>query len=466
MTIQPVRSPEEALADPLFLADGCVVEVEDPELGPIRMAGVPYRLDASPGRIRAGAPQVGAHTAEVRAEAARLRVAPRAAALPAKGRLAAPLEGVTVLDLGLAIAGPFGTQLLSDLGATVIKVNALHDVYWHSNHIAYGANRGKKSIALNLKDPRALAVLRELVARADVVQHNMRYEAAERLGIDYASLRALNPRLVYCHTRGFETGPRENLPGNDQTGGCLAGVQYEDGGMAGGGKPLWSFTSLGDTGNGFLSAIAIVQALAHRDRTGEGQFCTTSIVNAQLLVASTVVARPDGTCFERPRVDALQTGFSPAHRLYECADGWLCVVAAEDAHAQTLRRVLGVTRDEQLEARFRARSAAEWFAALDAAGVPVEIEDPEFALRLHDDPEAQKRRHTVSYQHPFVGRLDQIGLVYSLSETPGRIQGPPLVVGQHTRELMRELGYTDAQVDEAVAAKWAGEWKPASVSAQ
>jgi crotonobetainyl-CoA:carnitine CoA-transferase CaiB-like acyl-CoA transferase len=460
MTIQAVRSPEEALADPLFLADGCVAEVEDPELGPIRMAGVPYRLDTSPGHIRRGAPRAGEHTAQVRAEAARLRTAPRAAPPAPKGRLGAPLEGITVLDLGLAIAGPYGTQLLSDLGATVIKINALHDVYWHSNHIAYSANRGKKSIALNLKDARAMAVLHELVARADVVQHNMRYEAAERLGIDWASLRKRNPRLVYCHTRGFETGPREGLPGNDQTGGCLAGVQYEDGGMARGGKPLWSFTSLGDTGNGFLSAIAIVQALAHRDRTGEGQFCTTSIVNAQLLVSSTAIVRPDGTGFERPRLDGLQTGFSALHRLYECADGWLCVVATEKAHAQALRRILGVTRDEQLEERFRTKSATEWFSALDAAGVPVEIEDAEFAIRLHDDPEAQKRRHTVSYQHPFVGKLDQIGLLYSLSETPGRIQGPPLVVGQHTRELMRELGYTDAQVDEAVAAKWAGEWKP------
>jgi crotonobetainyl-CoA:carnitine CoA-transferase CaiB-like acyl-CoA transferase len=463
MTIQPVRSPEEALADPLFLADGCVAEVEDDALGRIRIVGVPYRLDTSPGRIRAGAPRAGAHTAEVKAEAARLREAPPAPPPPpaAAGRLGAPLEGVTVLDLGLAIAGPYGTQLLADLGATVIKINALHDVYWHSNHIAYTANRGKKSIALNLKDPRAMAVLRELVARADVVQHNMRYDAAERLGVDWESLRRLNPRLVYCHTRGFETGPRERLPGNDQTGGCLAGVQYEDGGMARGGRPLWSFTSLGDTGNGFLSAIAIVQALAHRDRTGEGQFCTTSIVNAQLLVSSTAVARPDGTGFERPRVDAMQTGFSPRHRLYECAEGWLCVAAESDTQAGALRRVLGAARDEELEARFRTKSAAAWFAALDAAGVPVEIEDPEFALRLHDDAESQKRRLTVSYRHPFVGRLDQVGLIFGLSDTPGRIQGPPLVVGQHTRELLRELGYSDAQVDAAVSEKWAGEWKPA-----
>jgi crotonobetainyl-CoA:carnitine CoA-transferase CaiB-like acyl-CoA transferase len=164
----------------------------------------------------------------------------------------------------------------------------------------------------------------------------------------------------------------------------------------------------------------------------------------------------------------MQYGFSALHRLYEAADGWLCVVASEDAQAGALCRVLGVQRSaddavlsRQLEARFRTRSAADCLAALDAAGVPVEICDAEFALRLHDDAESAKRRLTVSYQHPFVGRLDQIGLVYGLSETPGRIQGPPLVVGQHTRELMHELGYDDAQVDEAVAEKWAGEWRPA-----
>jgi crotonobetainyl-CoA:carnitine CoA-transferase CaiB-like acyl-CoA transferase len=468
MTIQPVRSPEEALADPLFLADGCVVEIDDPELGPIRMAGVPYQLDASPGRIRSAAPRAGQHTAEVRAEAARLRAAPAPA--PGTGRpLAHPLAGITVLDLGLAIAGPYGTQLLSDLGATVIKVNALHDGYWHSNHIAYTANRGKQSIALDLKHPKGMQVLRELVARADVVQHNMRYEAAERLGVDDLHLRELNPRLIYCHTRGFETGPRELLPGNDQTGACLAGVQWEDGAVGRGGKPLWSLTSLGDTGNGFLSAIAILQALAHRDRTGEGQYCTTSIVNAQLLVSSTAVARPDGTGFERPRIDAMQYGFSALHRLYECADGWLCVVAIVPAHAQALCRALGVERADdddvlaaRLAERFRTRSASAWFAALDAAGVPVEVCDPGFALRLHDHPESHKRGYSVTYEHPFVGRLDQAGLLVSLSDTPGVVQGPPVIVGQHTRTLMRELGYSDAQIDAAITERWAAEWVPGS----
>ena len=492
MTIQAVRPPEEALCDPLFLADGCVVEIDDPELGRVRQVGTTYRLHANPAAIRRPAPRSGEHTEQVRAEAAHVDAAAHAhgaiapvARGPVEGGaqpgepLAAPLAGITVLDLGLAIAGPYGTQILSDLGANVIKINALYDTYWHSNHIAYMANHGKRSIALNLKDPRAMKVLLDLVARADVVQHNMRYDAAERLGIDYESLKKLNPRLVYCHTRGFETGPRSELPGNDQTGGCLAGVQYEDGGMGRGGKPLWSFCSLGDTGNGFLSAIAIIQALYHRERTGEGQFCDTSIVNAQLLNTSYALARPDGSGFERPRVDAEQLGFSATNRLYETADGWLCVVAATEEHWDRLCVAIGMpalaadarfvseaaraANDAALSAllasKFREAAATDWFARLDAAAVPCEICDPGFALGLHDDPEFRRRGWVVSHQHPFVGRLDQIGVAFDFSETPARVQGPPLIVGQHSRELLAELGYANAEIDE-LCADCVLEWRP------
>ena len=480
MTLQRVRSPEEALVDPLLLADGCVAEVADPELGPIRHVGIAYQLDSSPGRIRGPAPSPGQHTAEVKAEAAAARGAVAQHAPRATRALRAPLEGIRVLDLGLAIAGPFGTQLLSDLGADVIKINALHDTYWHSNHIAYMANHGKRSLALNLKEPRAMKILRELVATADVVQHNMRYKAALKLGVDYESLRQLNPKLVYCHTRGHERGPREALPGNDQTGGCLAGVQFEDGGMARGGKPLWSLTSLGDTGNGFLSAIAILQALYHRDRTGEGQMCTTAIVNAQLLNCSNAVAHPDGRGLERPHTDAMQLGFSAGYRLYETADGWLCLVIAREEHWAALCRALDredLARDRRfataaerarhdealgriLEESFAKRAAREWFADLDRAGVPCEISSPDFALGMHDDPEMIARGWVASYRHPFVGRLDQTGLFFDLSDTPGRVQGPPLVVGQHSREILAELGYSKPQIDECCREGFVGEWTP------
>lgn len=478
VTMQEIRTPEEAFSDPLLLADGCVAKVDDPEWGSVSQVGIAYRLDTSPGVISGPAPSFGEHTVAVKMEAAALHgrhVAQAPASVSSTG--GGPLAGVRVLDLGLAVAGPFGTQLLSDLGAEVIKINALHDTYWHANHIAYACNRGKRSIALNLKDPRAMEILHKLVSNADVVQHNMRYDAAERLGVDYASLKKLNPRLIYCHTRGFERkGPRALLPGNEQTGIALAGVQYEDGGMARGGKPMWTLTSFGDMGNGFLSAVAIAQALYHRARTGVGQMCDTSIINACLLNTSYAVAFPDGRGVERPRIDAMQFGFNALCRLYETAEGWLCLVAPEEKHWQALCAALpaltGDVRfstaagraehDDELAAAlatsFSARSGADWFAALDAVGVPSEISSPNFSLGLHDDPELKRRGWVASFQHPLVGRLDQVGLCVDFSATPGRVQHRPFVVGEHSIEILRELGYSDQAIAQARAEGYIGVW--------
>ncbi len=454
MTMQAIRSTEESLADPLFLKDGCVAEVQDPELGTIRQLGQVYKMSACPSEI--GAPPVapGENTEEIRAEAqaAKSAAAPEAGT----GQMKKPLEGVKVLDLGMAIAGPFGCQILSDLGAEVIKINGLYDMFWHQVHIAYMSNRGKKSLTLNVKDPRSMKILLDLVKDADVVHHNMRYDAARRLKIDYESLKAINPTLIYCHTRGFETGERESLPGNDQTGACLTGVQWEDGGMYRGGKPMWSLTSMGDTGNGFLSAVAVMQALYHRDKTGEGQFVDTSIVNAGLLNTSYAVARPDGSGFDRPKLDGEQLGFDAGHRLYETAEGWICVVCASDDHVRALASTAGVdvdlTDDAALAAAlteaFKSKSADDWFAALDAAGVPVEIVTSEFGRQIHDNKLFQERGWVVSYQHPHVGKLDQVGMNFDLSETPGAPGERPLIVGEHTKEILASMGYSEEQMDE------------------
>ena len=205
----------------------------NPEHGTLRQVGIVYGLSETPGRVQGPVPAVGADTDALRATTAvRERVDPSA---PATHDTRPPLDGIVVLDLGFAVAGPFGTQVLADLGATVIKVNAARDPWWHANHIAYGANRGKRSIGIDLKNPDGLAVLHRLVDRADVVHSNMRRDALRRLRCDEASLRAVNPDIVYCHTRGFDRGPRCDSPGNDQTGCSLAGVTYEDGGCHDGG---------------------------------------------------------------------------------------------------------------------------------------------------------------------------------------------------------------------------------------
>ncbi|WP_436776535.1 CoA transferase [Yinghuangia sp. YIM S09857] len=482
--LQEVRPPAQALADPWWRKDGCVVELDDPAEGPIRMVGRTFSTGPDTGFPQAAAPSGTVDAAEIGWDA------PRPPGTEPKPVPASPLAGVRVLDLGVAIAGPYGCQVLGDLGADVVKVNALHDGYWQSTHVAMTANRNKRSLAVNLKDPRGLAVLHRLVAEADVVQHNMRYDAAVRLGVDEATLRAIKPDLVYCHTRGFEQdGPRVGLPGNDQTGAALAGVEWEDGGVDDGGRPIWSRVNFGDTGNGFLSAIGIMQALAHRARTGEGARVDTSIVYAQLLAASGTFLRGDGTEPGRPRLDAGQFGLQALYRLYRCRDDrWLCLAAVTDAHWTALTAVLGDGGDEAtavrglagdprfsdaasreandaelaklLEEFFATADAEDWAARLDAAGVPAEVSSETFSLGVFDDPEMTDRRWVAKFEHPYVGSFESIGLGIDFSETPGVLWGPPPVVGEHTPEVLREFGFTAEEITELTDAAVLRTWRP------
>ncbi len=472
--VQPVRSPEEALLDPSLLADGCVIEVDDAEHGRIRQVGRVLELSKCPTDPPRPAVAAGADTDEVVAEADAIPT-PQPRPAPTTPAPAHALAGIKVLDLGLAVAGPWGTQMLAELGADVVKVNNMaFDRYWMSNHIAMTCNRSKRSIAINLKDPEGKAILDRLVAEADVVQHNMRYDAAERLGVDFESLRALNPRLIYCHTRGFEHGDRRYLPGNDQTGAALAGTTWLDGGLDDDGHPIWSVTSLGDTGNGFLSAIGIIQALYHRDRTGEGQFLDTSIIYAQLLNASTAWVTPDGSVRgDRHALDAGCLGSSALYRLYRCADGrWLALGAYARRQFSALCSVIGrddldtddrfapagnrSARDAEmwslLEDVFATRPAREWLVALDAARVPAEVADPDFVMSMFDDPEFVEKGWVAHAEHPVLGRVDGFGNLVDLSETPGRVRGAALIPGQDSSEILAELGYDDEQIAKLIAA--------------
>lgn len=466
VALQPVRSPEEALADPELLASGVALTVPVEGLGDVRQVGFGYRLAGRPAPPPAAPPAIDRDGDAVREEAARCARPSPASARSAGATGAPPLAGITVLDLGLAVAGPWGTQLLSDLGAEVIKVNRLYDQFWHGTHLAMACNRGKRSVAIDLKDPEGLAALHRLVEIADVVHHNMRPEAAVRLGVDYESLRSRNPGLVYCQTTGFDPS-RNHLPGNDQTGSALAGPAYEDGGCASGGRPIWSLTSLGDIGNGFLSAIAVVQALFDRQRTGVGQFVETSILDAQLLNASYAWLAGDGRFAERPRLDAQQLGTSAFRRLYETAQGWICLAAdSGDAWCRCLA-VLGCVDlandpiiatpagrlrhapriSEAIAASLRGASAVEWSTRLDAADVPNEVCSESFALNLFDDMDLRRNRFVTGYDHPVVGHLEQLGVLFDFSDTPAVIAGPPLVVGDNTRAILGRVGYTDDELD-------------------
>jgi crotonobetainyl-CoA:carnitine CoA-transferase CaiB-like acyl-CoA transferase len=459
--VAPVRSPGEALADKSFLADGCVVEVDDPEVGPILHVGSVLEFSDTPGGVTGPTARPGTHTAEVLEEAQ----ASAATGLPARtahGTLAHPLQGVAVLDLGLGVAGPFTGRALADLGADVIKVHALHDTFWAGTHMGLGTNRGKRSIALNLKDERARAALDRLIERADVLTTNWRPGAAARLGLDYETLHQRFPRLVYCNTRGYEKGRRSDLPGTDQTAAALAGVEWEDGACEAGNPPLWSRSGMGDTGNALLAAIAITAALYHRERTGRGQAVSTSIVNAQLLHTSYAWIHADGSPGDWQHVDGGQYGLSPFHRLFRCGDDrWLFIAADGPDHRAQLVAALGQkvealddapAMSATLERVLRERPAGEWYEVLDAAGVPVEIVDENFCRALFDDPEARSDQLVAETRAGGVGRFEDPGLLVNLSGTPGVVPRGPCLCGEHTREILLECGYDPAQIDELVSA--------------
>lgn len=460
--VASVRSPADALADESFLADGCVVEVADPEVGRIRHVGPVLEFSATPGAVTGSTRRAGVDTAEVFDEAhiaSAPASTPRSSSpRPGSGRLAHPLQGVSVIDLGLGVAGPFTGRALADLGSDVIKVHALHDTFWAGTHMGLGTNRGKRSIALNLKDQRGRAALDALIERADVLTTNWRPGAAARLALDYDTLHARFPRLVYCNTRGYEKGSRSGLPGTDQTAAALAGVEWEDGACDAGNPPLWSRSGMGDTGNALLAAIAITAALYHRDRTGYGQAVSTSIVAAQLLHTSYAWIDDNGTPGDWGHVDGGQYGLSPLRRLYQCGDDrWLFIAAERPEQRARLVAAVGddaVALDDAekvaatLEGLLRERPASAWFAVLDAAGVPVEIVDEEFCRTLFDDPEARSAHLVAETWAGGVGRFEDSGLLVNLSATPGVVQRGPCLCGEHTREILREHGYTTDQIDE------------------
>jgi crotonobetainyl-CoA:carnitine CoA-transferase CaiB-like acyl-CoA transferase len=456
-----VRAPGEALSDKSFLADGCVTEIDDPEEGLIRHAGPLLEFSSTPGAIVGPAPRSGEHTDEILRTIEGTRKAASAThPSPAEPALPHALAGVRVLDLGLGVAGPFTGRMLADLGADVIKVNALHDTYWNGTHMGLGTNRGKRSIALNLKDPAGRAVLDRLIEKSDVFTLNWRPGAAARLGLDYETLHEQHPRLVYCNTRGYEKGPRSDLPGTDQNAAAMTGTEWEDGACGAGNPPLWSRSNMGDTGNALLAAIAIAAALYHRDKTGEGQAVSTSIVNAGLLHTSYAWIHTDGTEPDWGHVDEGQYGLSPYYRLYPCSlNEWVFLAAVTSEQQGKLLEILpGSPADDSpesltawLTAYFGEAIATEAFHALDDAGIPIEVVDEYFCRNLFDDPEAKRLNLVSETWSKSVGLFEDPGLLVNIEPAGGVIQRGPCACGEHTEDLLGWLGYTDGEIGQLVA---------------
>jgi crotonobetainyl-CoA:carnitine CoA-transferase CaiB-like acyl-CoA transferase len=381
------------------------------------------------------------------------------------------LEGIKVMDLSRLAPGPYCSMLLADFGADVLLVEAvpgasaklgtsgLRRSESAERAAAFNAlGRGKRSIALNLKDDGAREVFYELVKGADVVLEGFRPGVVQRLGVDYETLAKINPRIIGCSLSGFgQTGPYSNLVGHDinyiSIGGAL-GVTGRPGTA-----PAIPVNLVADfAGGGLYAALGICLAIIARERTGRGQNVDMGMSDGVLSLMTMAFTQffANGTVVGRG--DNLLNGGVPWYNTYECKDGrWFSLGSIEPHFYEALCRVLGVeeflTRQHdascypemkaKYEAVFKTKTADEWMTIMsrhDICAAPVLEMD-----RVVTDPHNLARGMVVEVDSP-IGKVKQIGPGVKLSDTPGKPRGTSPLIGQQTDEVLRSLGYDEGKI--------------------
>ncbi len=387
-----------------------------------------------------------------------------------------PLQGVRVLDLTRVLAGPWAAQNLADLGAEVIKVERpkkgddsrafgppwLKDAQGRDTaESAYFAcaNRGKKSLTLDLAQPQGQAIARELAARCDVLLENFKFDDLERYGLGYAQLRRLNPGLIYCSVTGFgHTGPWRERPGYDfmiQGMGGLMSITGERDDRPGGG-PQKAGIPIADLITGMYAAIAVCAALAHRAKSGVGQHLDLALFDSLVAVLANQGGNYLATGEPPGRLGNDHPNIAP-YQVFRTADGSLilacgndnlfgkfCEVAGCQALAQEARFASNGKRVENrieltrvLDEIFSQRPTQEWIARLEAAGVPCgPIND---LAQVFSEPQAIARGLRMELPHPSAGKVSLVRSPMRFSETAVEHGIPPPTLGQHTDEVLRGL---------------------------
>jgi len=389
---------------------------------------------------------------------------------------AGPLDGVKVLECCQVMAGPTCGMLLADLGADVVKVEKLpggDDTRSYDRPQVNGEsaaflamNRNKRSIALDLKRPEGQAVLKKLAAGADVLVENFRKGTMEKFGLGYETLRTINPALIYCAITGYgRTGPYADKGGFDLVAQGASGLMSITGEP--GREPVKCGPPVCDINGGMLGALGIVSAYVHRLKTGEGQLVDTSLLEAgihttfwhsAIFLATGVSPEPTGSAHV----------LSAPYQAFPTRDGWVTIGGANPANWERLARMMDLPelltdprfrtnsdrmrhRSELIEilaAKTRERSTRDLVAALDAAGIPA---GPVNRIgEMLADPHVQAREMVIETEHPVAGRTRALGVPIKLSRTPGSVRRPAPLLGQHSREVLREAGYFDPEIDALV----------------
>jgi crotonobetainyl-CoA:carnitine CoA-transferase CaiB-like acyl-CoA transferase len=372
---------------------------------------------------------------------------------------ARPLTGIRVIDFGAFVAGPYATAPLIDLGADVIKVEAMTGDPNRSVFRSYASvARGKRAITVDLKTPEGRRIAQQLCASADIATNNFRPGVSARLGIDAKTLHALKPGLVVLESAAYgASGPKSDLAGFDMSFQAFCGHDWRAGGV--GNPPLWNRTSMVDFGTGLLGTIGVLRHLYARARTGAGAEVGGSLLNAGIYLLSELIQQPDGQFAGAPPLNHEQTGYHPAEQLYEAADGWVAVAARSEQSATALLDVLrlqqAVTRKRgawgeseaaAIAAAIKPRGKRELLEAFDKAGVWAEECRANAEHDTLHDPDLVAAGTIYLSEHPQFGSMRQVGPLVRLSAAVKSAGGHTPLPGEHTNAVLAELGYSSAEI--------------------
>jgi crotonobetainyl-CoA:carnitine CoA-transferase CaiB-like acyl-CoA transferase len=390
-------------------------------------------------------------------------------------RTTGPLKDVKVIDLSHIMAGPACSMLLADMGADVIKVERMPDgddsrrmvppAIADQSAAFLIMNRNKRGIALDLRTEGGRNVLSRLLKNADVLIENFRRGTMERMGLGYDVLHALNPKLIYCSISGFgRTGPYADRGGFDLVAQGMSGLMSITG-EGPGHPPVKVGAPVTDITAGILACVGILAALHARESSGQGQMVDTSLFEAAIIQTYWHSAM----CFATGRAPGPMGTAHPLNAPYQAfptSDGWITVGAANQGNWLRLVEALEAPdlRDDPrfatnadrmrnldvltatLTPLFKRRTSAEWLLRLEQAGVPA---GPVLEVgQMHGDPQALAREMIVQTEHPTAGHVKAIGLPIKFSDTPGGVRRAAPLFGQDTREVLREHGFSDVEIEQ------------------
>jgi crotonobetainyl-CoA:carnitine CoA-transferase CaiB-like acyl-CoA transferase len=385
------------------------------------------------------------------------------------------LSHLRILDLTRVRAGPTCVRLFADFGADVIKIEMppgtdATDIIGgpRDGFDMQNLHRNKRSMTLNLKSPEGVEIFKKLVATADIVVENYRPDVKARMGIGYDTLKAVNRRIILASISGFgETGPYRMRPGLDQIAQGMGGLMWVTGTRGQG--PMRAGAAIADSSSGNYAAIGILIALAERERSGEGQWVTTSLLQAQIAMMDFQAARylVDG---EVPQQVGNDHPYVTPTGAFETSDGFINIALGQkqwksfcgllgqpdlanhpDYVSQAARYSHRDKLTEIIAAAFKKKSSAEWLEALEKASIPA---GPIYHMdEVFDDPQVEHLGMAVPVKHPTRGDVKLVGAPVNLSRTPAAIVAPIAEMGAHTEEILAEIGIGGGDVGKLRANK-------------